>query len=259
MGETENTAESPSGTLSRKHGTLTPKSSEIDLVHSGKRGKKESRLVNWLKRSSGTEKSFDVDYDDSLSVNSGNEPKRSMRQATIVQRAKRRVEERLRRMRMKRDSTNDEHGSGGGISRRGSMENITNENLIGETNEFVVLKERRLVNPRIVREGLLRFGFLLEITHPGSLPDAHLMAALLDLPKTLVVSRASILLECCFLVHACNRGHWPLWMKLPLFRPSCAGLPISGPPKPAGSRSRFSLQKAAGRMFHQWGEVNHWA
>lgn len=53
--------------------------------------------------------------------------------------------------------------------------------MIGETSEFVVLKERRLVSRDVVKSGLLRFGFLLEITHPGSLPDAGLMAALLDL------------------------------------------------------------------------------
>jgi hypothetical protein len=141
MCDTENTGESPSGTLSRKHATLTPKSSEIDLVHSAKRAgigaKKESRLVNWLKRGSGSgsgsaqDRSFDYEFDDATSVHSGNEPKRTLRlrQATIVQRAKRRVEERLRRMRMKRDSTNDEHGSGGGLSRRGSMENVSNENV----------------------------------------------------------------------------------------------------------------------------------
>jgi len=57
--------------------------------------------------------------------------------------------------------------------------------VIGEGNEFVVLKERRLVNPIVIKEGLLRLGFLLEITQPGSLPDAHLMAAMLDLVKTL--------------------------------------------------------------------------
>jgi len=45
-------------------------------------------------------------------------------------------------------------------------------------------------------------------------------------------------------------------MKLPLFRPSCAGMPV-GMPKPTGSRSRFALQKAAGKMFHQWGEALH--
>jgi len=51
-----------------------------------------------------------------------------MRQATIVQKAKRRVEERLRRMKIKRDSTNEESFAGG-MSRKGSMENITSDNV----------------------------------------------------------------------------------------------------------------------------------
>ncbi|CAL8099332.1 unnamed protein product [Orchesella dallaii] len=253
MGDTDNTGESPSGTLSRKHATLTPKSSEVDLV-AKRPGKKESRLVSWLTKGSGGEKSFDMEYDDSNFSSSGtaiSEPKRTMRQATIVQKAKRRVEERLKKMKMKRDSTNEE-SLAGGISRRGSMENVQNENLIGETSEFVVLKERRLVNKTVIKDGMLRFGFLLEITHPGSLPDAGLMAALLDLPKTVVVARACIMLECCYLVHSCNRGHWPLWMKFPIFRPSCAGM--SG--KPTGSRSKsHGLQRASGKMFFQWGEA----
>lgn len=181
MGDTDNTGESPSGTLSRKHATLTPKSSEVDLVC--KRSKKESRLVSWLTKGSTGDKSFDMDFDDSNFSSSGtaiSEPKRTMRQATIVQKAKRRVEERLKKMKMKRDSTNEE-SLAGGISRRGSLENVQNENVIGETSEFVVLKERRLVNRAVIKDGMLRFGFLLEITHPGSLPDAGLMAALLDL------------------------------------------------------------------------------
>lgn len=48
-------------------------------------------------------------------------------------------------------------------------------------SEFVVLKERRLV-PRVsVLDGMLRFSFLLETCQPGSVPDSHLMASLLDL------------------------------------------------------------------------------
>ena len=42
-----------------------------------------------------------------------------------------------------------------------------------------------------------------------------------------------------------------MWMKFPIFRPSCAGLS-----KPVGSRSKsYGLQRAAGKMFYQWGEV----
>jgi hypothetical protein len=134
MGDTDNTGESPSGTLSRKHATLTPKSSEIDLV--SKRGgssttKKESRLVNWLMRSSQERSLEGLDGGEDSNVSSGtgtSEPKRTMRQATIVQKAKRRVEERLRRMKIKRDSTNEE-SLAGGVSRKGSVENVTSENV----------------------------------------------------------------------------------------------------------------------------------
>jgi hypothetical protein len=134
MGDTDNTGESPSGTLSRKHATLTPKSSEIDLVKRGggiSSKKSESRLVSWLMRGSTQERSLDMDGEESNISSSGtmtSEPKRTMRQATIVQKAKRRVEERLKRMKIKRDSTNDE-SLVGGMSRKGSMENVTSENV----------------------------------------------------------------------------------------------------------------------------------
>lgn len=48
-------------------------------------------------------------------------------------------------------------------------------------SEFVVLKERRLVPRSAVLDGMLRFSFLLETCQPGSVPDPHLMASLLDL------------------------------------------------------------------------------
>lgn len=63
------------------------------------------------------------------------------------------------------------------FSRKNSME-------LGEAcreSEFVVLKERRLVPRFAVFEGMLRFSFLLETCQPGSVPDPHLMASLLDL------------------------------------------------------------------------------
>lgn len=63
------------------------------------------------------------------------------------------------------------------FSRRNSVE-------LGETcreSEFVVLKERRLVPRTAVLDGMLRFSFLLETCQPGSIPDSHLMASLLDL------------------------------------------------------------------------------
>lgn len=55
---------------------------------------------------------------------------------------------------------------------------------IGEASresEFVVLKERRLVPRMAVFEGMQRFSFLLETCQPGSVPDHHLIGAILDL------------------------------------------------------------------------------
>lgn len=54
----------------------------------------------------------------------------------------------------------------------------------GETSresDFVVLKERKLVSTTLVHQGLTRFSFLLETCPPGTVPDAHLLAAVLDL------------------------------------------------------------------------------
>lgn len=48
-------------------------------------------------------------------------------------------------------------------------------------SEVVVLKERRLVPLKPVREGMHRFSFLLEVCIPGSVPDPQLIAAILDL------------------------------------------------------------------------------
>lgn len=48
-------------------------------------------------------------------------------------------------------------------------------------SEFVVLKERKLVAIEPVRMGMARLSFLLETCQPGSVPDSHLLAAILDL------------------------------------------------------------------------------
>lgn len=63
------------------------------------------------------------------------------------------------------------------FSRRNSID--TGNNL-GDS-EFVVLKERKLVPTLPVFNGMLRFSFLLETCSPGSVPDAHLITALMDL------------------------------------------------------------------------------
>ena len=49
------------------------------------------------------------------------------------------------------------------------------------TGEVLVVKEKKLVNAFLVKSGMLRFNFMLECCQPGSLPDPHLIAALLDL------------------------------------------------------------------------------
>lgn len=75
---------------------------------------------------------------------------------------------------------------------------------------------------------MLRFTFLLEVCAPGTLPDPPLVAAMMDL-KAPIAARAAFFFEVANFVHACNRGHWPQWMKfnVPLFRPSVSGKSVS--------------------------------
>lgn len=49
--------------------------------------------------------------------------------------------------------------------------------------ESIVIRERKLINSYAVKSGLLRFNFMLDCCNPGVLPDAHLIAALLDLVR----------------------------------------------------------------------------
>lgn len=64
-----------------------------------------------------------------------------------------------------------------------------------------------------------------------------------------MVARAAMLLECAHLVSRCNHGDWPRWMKLP------GGVPHSHS-QPSGYRRNLQLQRATGRLFHQWAEVS---
>ncbi|CAG2053074.1 unnamed protein product [Timema podura] len=137
------------------------------------------------------------------------------------------------------------------LSRRNSLD-------LGEhtrDSKFVILKERKLVPVQPVFNGMLRFAFLLETCQPGSVPDPYLLAAVLDLPHAPVVAKASLFLECSYFVHCCNKGQWPTWMKLnfPIFRPSG---PMATRGAPSGMRRTHILQRAAGKMFYQWAEVN---
>ncbi len=50
-------------------------------------------------------------------------------------------------------------------------------------HELVVVKEKKLVNMYAVKCGMQRFSFILDCCQPGSVPDAHLIAAMLDLVR----------------------------------------------------------------------------
>ncbi|XP_060802082.1 protein unc-80 homolog isoform X1 [Amyelois transitella] len=159
-----------------------------------------------------------------------------------LNRARKRVEDRLnrfglRKMGKKRDGSIEET-SGGYMSRRGSAEGGSG----GGESEVVVLKRRRLVAAAPLYAGLARFNFLLDATQPGATPDALFMAALLDLPNTVVVGRAAILLECAYLVHNCNKGQWPYWLK-------------SNIAKNAMPSSPQLRQRLAAKLFYQWAEA----
>ena len=51
----------------------------------------------------------------------------------------------------------------------------------GHSSEVVMVREKRLIDTFAVKSGMLRFNFMIESCHPGSVPDAHLIAALLHL------------------------------------------------------------------------------
>ncbi|RWS30612.1 protein unc-80-like protein [Leptotrombidium deliense] len=120
--------------------------------------------------------------------------------------------------------------------------------------EVICFKESRIVPLPIIRNGLLKFSFLLEACAPGSLPDPPLIAAILNV-KAPVVARAAFYFECASFVHSCNRGRWPSWMKLhlPIFRPS--GPLKSGTASETRGKSFQSMHRTAGRMFYQWAEA----
>lgn len=169
------------------------------------------------------------------------------------QKARRRVERRLNRFGLgkgKKKVGGQEEVSGSYFSHRSSID-------LGDgprESEVVVLKERRLIPTEPIREGMLRFSFLLETCSPGSVPDPQLISAILDLPQAPLISRATFLLECAHFVHLCNRGQWPSWMKqnLASFRPSG---PLNSRASVSTSVRRVHiLQRSAGKMFYQWAE-----
>ncbi|XP_014469276.1 PREDICTED: protein unc-80 homolog isoform X4 [Dinoponera quadriceps] len=268
-------SQSPLGAnLRKKHHVLTPRQSERNLgvgepsMGSGKM-RKSTRfqiggIVNWFRKEYSRTDSTDS-HESSESPTDGSfvrqpsfhyGPHRSARTGRGVgltlQKAKRRMEDQLNKIGFGKSKKKEslEEAPGSYFSRRDSME-------LGEAcreSEFVVLKERRLIPRNAVFEGMLRFSFLLETCQPGSVPDPHLMASLLDLPYAPVVSRACMILECAHLVHQCNKGHWPTWMKhnFPMFRPS---MPINNRNAPSALRRIHVLQRTAGKLFYQWAEA----
>lgn len=97
-----------------------------------------------------------------------------------LQRVRRRVERRLGRMGIgkgKKVVGGPEEVTGSCFSRRSSFDFGDGS----KESEVVVLKERRLIPLKPVKEGMQRFSFLLEVCVPGTVPDPQLIGALLDL------------------------------------------------------------------------------
>ena len=120
----------------------------------------------------------------------------------------------------------------------------------------ITIKISKTIPLQILKDGMLKFQFLLESCSPGTIPDAQLVAAMLDL-KAPVIARAAFLIECGHFVHRCNRGQWPVWMRMNFnfFRPSGTGINARSSQVVTKNRASTTLQRAAGRAFYQWGEL----
>ncbi|VVC45096.1 Hypothetical protein CINCED_3A015660 [Cinara cedri] len=150
----------------------------------------------------------------------------------------------FRKGRKKDKSTDDSQGSY--LSRRDSLE----DGVHLHQSEFVVLKERKLVQIKQLKLGIQRFSTMMEMCGPGSIPDANLMSAIFDLPNTPVLARAAFFLECCHFVHCCNKGQWSTWMRT--VRPSGLNFKQSAI---SGAKKTVVVQHNAGKLFRQWGEI----
>ncbi|XP_023318464.1 protein unc-80 homolog isoform X2 [Trichogramma pretiosum] len=264
------------GNVRKKHHALTPRQSErnLDLNEPSfgiRKSRKTNRLkiggiVNWFSREyrrrgdhsdSHENSESPTDYNFLRQPNLRRPYRRGVTRTSkgvsqTFKKAKRRMEDKLSKMGLVKGKKKKsfEEVQGNYYSRKDSLDI---EDATRET-EFVVIKERRLVPKQAILDGMLRFSFLLDTCHPGTVPDHHLMAALLDLPGAPVVCRAAILLECASYVHQCNKGHWPIWMKsnFPMFRPSMA---LNNRGAPTGIRRTHVLQRAGGKLFYQWAEA----
>ncbi|XP_011502180.1 PREDICTED: protein unc-80 homolog [Ceratosolen solmsi marchali] len=195
-------SQSPLGNIRKKHHILTPRQSErnLDLSEPSfciRKSRKAARLkidgiVNWFRKEYGSTKSTNSHESSESPTECSFARQPSLRRnhrrgvsraprgvSQTLQKAKRRMEAKLNKIGLgkgkKKESFEEVQGSY--FSRRNSFDT-------GETSresEFVVLKERRLVPKKAVFEGIQRFSFLLESCQPGSVPDHHLMGAILDL------------------------------------------------------------------------------
>ncbi|RZF41260.1 hypothetical protein LSTR_LSTR010488, partial [Laodelphax striatellus] len=276
--------QSPLTNFKKKHPVLTPRQSERNLgavfgamqpPHKPIAASK-FQIVNWFRKEYGRSDSLESHDGSDSPVEGGalihqaaqlhQSYSRTSQKSTgsvgnTLQKARRRVEDQINKLGFGRGKKKDgsiEDTQGSYFSRRNSLEMGDH----GRESEFVVLKERKLVSIQKVWNGMCRLSFLLEVCAPGSIPDPYLLAASLDLPHTPVVSRACFIMECSYFVHCCNKGQWAAWVKPssafpPMFRPS-GPPPHRGnppPPPPPPPRKTHSLQRAAGKMFYQWGEA----
>lgn len=65
------------------------------------------------------------------------------------------------------------------LSRRDSLDDGDHPHQ----SEFVVLKERKLVQIKQLRTGIQRFSTMMEMCTPGSVPDASFLSAIFDLVR----------------------------------------------------------------------------
>ncbi|XP_077556955.1 unc80, NALCN channel complex subunit isoform X2 [Haemaphysalis longicornis] len=253
----------------RQHRALTPRLSvsegdNISLTPKHSKGSKFP-LVGWLK--GGTGRGGEEGEEGDTSPHSAAErltrrssglnrtaPKMPAKSAShmglTLLRARRRMEDQLTKLGFGRSKS--KHGSfeePPDLSRRNSFDLDHSQ----RDGEMLIMKESKLVNSRLVLDGMLRFAFLQEVCQPGTVPDSPLLAAALDL-RAPVVSRAALYLECAHFVHRCNKGQWPTWMKLnlPVFRPSG---PLANRGTPSGLHRTHILQRAAGKLFFHWAEA----
>lgn len=65
------------------------------------------------------------------------------------------------------------------LSRRDSLDDGDHPHQ----SEFVVLKERKLVQIKQLKAGIQRFSAMMEMCTPGSVPDASFLSAIFDLVR----------------------------------------------------------------------------